>query len=53
MRSLQQSLVLQHQREPDALWYIVNQFLSADPEDRHPVLRGKDQDVEAFAESAA
>jgi len=42
---------LKHRREPDALWYIVNQFLTKDPEDRQPVLHGNDQDVEAFAEA--
>lgn len=36
---------------PNALWYIVNQFLARDPSTRQPVLNGKDEDVAAFAEA--
>ena len=42
--------VSEHGREPNALWYLVNQFLGRDPNERQPALHGKDDDVKAFAE---
>jgi hypothetical protein len=35
-------------RNPDACWYIVNQFAKRDPSTRQRVLHGKDEDVNAF-----
>jgi hypothetical protein len=37
-------------KSPDAQWYIVNQFRERDPSGRMQLLRGQDDDVEAFAE---
>jgi hypothetical protein len=34
---------------PDANWYIANQFLGRDPALRQPALHGKQEDVDAFA----
>ncbi|MET9910374.1 hypothetical protein ABZZ74_26820 [Streptomyces sp. NPDC006476] len=35
-------------RNPDACWYIVNQFIKRDPKTRQRALHGKDEDVNAF-----
>ncbi|GEC10757.1 hypothetical protein SSP24_84120 [Streptomyces spinoverrucosus] len=35
-------------RNPDACWYIVNQFIKRDPSTRQRVLHGKDEDLKAF-----
>ncbi|WP_146075314.1 hypothetical protein [Streptomyces sp. Ru71] len=35
-------------RNPDACWYIVNQFAKRDPSTRQRALHGKDEDVNAF-----
>jgi hypothetical protein len=38
------------QKLPDATWYVVNQFRGTNPSVRRVVLRGQDDDVNAFAE---
>ena len=35
--------------QPDAEWYIANQFRTRDPAVRQPILHGKDEDVRTFA----
>lgn len=47
----QRRYMLEARRPPDALWYVVNQFLGRDPASRQPVLHGQDEDVSVFAES--
>ncbi|WP_439029258.1 hypothetical protein [Gordonia terrae] len=37
--------------EPDARWYICNQFRNTHPDQRRELLRGQDDDVDVFAES--
>ena len=37
-------------RFPDAQWYVVNQFRERDPSSRPQLLRGQDDDLDAFAE---
>jgi hypothetical protein len=41
---------LENKSLPSGNWYVVNQFLGRDPLERQPVLHGKDEDVQAFAE---
>jgi len=36
-------------REPDALWYVVNQFRRQNPSDREPILRANEPELQAFA----
>ncbi|MFF2571590.1 hypothetical protein [Streptomyces sp. NPDC058084] len=36
---------------PDACWYIVNQFIKRDPSTRQPALHGKDEDVSVFGQA--
>lgn len=43
--------VQKHGASPDASWYIANQFLGRDPAARQPILHGKKEDVESFADS--
>ncbi len=38
-------------QNPDANWYIVNQFLNRDPSTRQMALHGKEEDVAAFGEA--
>lgn len=42
--------VLKYQKAPNALWYVVNQFLARDPGERQQVLHGKEEDIAAFAD---
>lgn len=42
--------VMHHGKTPDAEWYVVNHFLARDPYSRQPVLHGKEEDVQAFAQ---
>ncbi|MEO6500564.1 MAG: hypothetical protein ABIQ09_01485 [Jatrophihabitantaceae bacterium] len=37
-------------RQPDALWYIANQFKDRDPASRQKILQGNEADVSNFAE---
>ena len=37
-------------REPDAVWYVVNQFIASDPRSRPSPLNANDAEVETFAE---
>jgi len=39
-------------RNPDACWYIVNQFIKRDPSTRQQALHGKDEDVLAFGSAS-
>lgn len=39
-------------RDPDALWYIANQFKARDPAARQTILQGNEADIDSFAESS-
>ncbi len=41
---------VEHNRPPDACWYVVNHASSEDPSQRRPALAGSEEDVNVFAE---